>query len=110
MRRKAVREKELSSGKGYLLIDRLIDESVAKDHCRLFAKVVLKPFCEVGYHVHEGESETYYILSGKGIYNDNGEKFEVSEGDILVCPPGHGHALENSDLVNLEFMALILPD
>ena len=41
---------------------------------RLFAKLVLKPGCSIGHHVHENEDEIYYILSGTAETDDNGVK------------------------------------
>ena len=39
---------------------------------RVFGHTTVYPGSEIGYHIHNGDSETYYILSGKGRYNDNG--------------------------------------
>lgn len=110
MKREAERIPNMCGGKGSVLLERLLDESVMKDQCGLFAKVVIKPFCSLGYHEHHGEREIYYILAGKGVYDDNGQKRTVSAGEVLVCADGCGHALENTDLGNLEFMALILKE
>ena len=40
---------------------------------RLFAKSTLNPGCSIGYHVHEGDAELFYILKGTAEYNDAGE-------------------------------------
>ena len=55
-------------------------------------------------------SETYYILSGKGIYSDNGTLRMVSAGDVTFTPDGKGHGLTNSGDEDLVFMALIILD
>jgi len=39
---------------------------------RLFSHIVLEKDCEIGWHVHHGEGEAYYILKGSGEYSDNG--------------------------------------
>ena len=70
--------------------------------------MTLEPGCSLGYHEHHGESETYYILSGKGIYSDNGELRMVEAGDMTFTPDGKGHALTNAGEENLVFMALII--
>lgn len=41
---------------------------------RVFGHTTVYPGSEIGYHIHTGDSETYYILSGKGLYNDNGRE------------------------------------
>ena len=62
------------------------------------------------YHTHEGEGEAYHILQGKGLYNDNGTKYEVHPGDTTFTCDGAGHAIENIGDEDLVFMALILLD
>ena len=62
----------------------------------------------MGYHEHHGESETYYILSGEGEYDDKGTKRMVKAGDITYTPDGRGHGLINTGDTDLVFMALII--
>lgn len=64
--------------------------------------------CSLGYHEHHGETETYYILSGEGEYDDNGVKRPVKAGDITITPDGKGHGLTNTGDTDLVFMALII--
>ncbi len=78
------------------------------DRGRVFAHSTLAPGCAIGYHVHTNESETYYIYSGSGEFNDNGAAVPVSAGDVTFTGAGEGHALKNTGDVPLEFIALIL--
>lgn len=75
---------------------------------RLFNRVVLAPGAEVGWHIHKGDGETYYILSGKGEYSDNGQLVTVFPGDVLFVDDGEGHSLKNIGDDTLEAIALIL--
>ena len=75
---------------------------------RLFGHSYLEPGCEVGWHVHNGDGEVYYILRGTGEYNDNGNKIIVNEGDVTVVYSGEGHSIMNIGSDTLEFIALIL--
>ncbi len=77
---------------------------------RLFSLVQLKPGEEVQYHMHVGESETFFILSGQGIYNDNGTKVDVLPGMVTLTPSGQGHSIKNTGDEMLVFIALILVD
>ncbi len=77
---------------------------------RLFVKVSLKPGEEVEYHIHEGESESYYIISGRGIYNDGGIEREIEAGTATFTPSGCSHGIKNIGTEPLEFIALILGD
>jgi len=75
---------------------------------RVFAHSTLEPGCGIGYHVHENESEIYYIYSGSGEMDDNGTVVPVSAGDVTFTFAGQGHALRNTGTEPLEFIALIL--
>lgn len=75
---------------------------------RVFAHTTVYPGSAIGYHIHNGDSETYYILSGTGRYNDNGTYATVSAGDVTYCAPGEGHGMECISDEPLEMIALIL--
>lgn len=107
---KTVRVENMKGGNGHVIIRHLLEEDQLKDKCGLYAQVTIEPGCSLGYHEHHGESETYYILSGKGIYSDNGELRMVNAGDVTYTPDGKGHALSNSGDEDLVFMALIIKD
>ena len=95
-------------GAGHITIEPLLDEAAMGKAGRLFAKVVVKPSCEVGHHEHHGEVEAYYILSGTGMYDDNGKAIAVQPGDVLFCPDGNGHGIKNTGTEDLVFIALIV--
>ena len=100
----------MHGGEGHVIIKRLLDEKQLNGKCGLYAEVTIEPGSSLGYHEHHGESETYYILSGKGIYSDNGDLRMVEAGDVTFTPDGKGHALTNSGDEDLVFMALIIFD
>ena len=54
---------------------------------RVFAHTTLLPGCGIGFHMHNGDSEIYYIYSGTGEFNDN--------GTIRVRRRHHVHALRH---------------
>jgi len=86
----------------------LLDAEDFNGKGRVYAKNILKPGHSIGFHVHEGEQETYYFLKGEGLYSDNGEEVIVKEGDFTLCKSGEGHSLENNGAEDLEFIALIM--
>ena len=100
----------MHGGEGHVIIKRLLDEKQLNGKCGLYAEVTIEPGCSLGFHEHHGESETYYILSGKGIYSDNGTLRMVEAGDVTFTPDGKGHAMTNSGDEDLVFMALIIFD
>ena len=70
---KIVESKKLFNGAGEAEMHKILngaDEMYGKG--RVFNHLVLHPGCEIGWHVHKGDGETYYILKGRGLYNDNG--------------------------------------
>ena len=97
-----------SGGTGILRKEVLIDKEQMGEHCGLFGEVTLEPGAVLGYHEHHGETETYYILSGNGVYVDNGEEIPAKEGDVFFCKDGDGHGLKNTGESDLVFVALIL--
>ena len=75
---------------------------------RVFNHVFLAPGAEIGWHIHKGDGETYYILSGEGEYNDNGNVITVYPGDVTFVDDGEGHSMKNVSDKPLEAIALIL--
>lgn len=106
---KIIETKKLFGGAGEAEMHKILngaDEMYGKG--RVFNHVLLRPGCEVGWHVHHGDGETYYILKGRGLYNDNGTSVEVGPGDVTFVDDGEGHALLNNGKEDLEAIALIL--
>lgn len=101
-------EENLNGGKGRAYIQELLDKEQMNGKCSLYAQIILEPGSSIGYHVHHGECETYFILQGEGEYNDNGALRSVREGDVTYTSDGCGHALKNTGKENLVFMALII--
>lgn len=75
---------------------------------RVFAHTTIQPGSSIGYHEHHGESEIYYILSGEGEFNDNGNIVSIMAGDVAYTFPGMGHGIRNTGPDPLEVIALIL--
>lgn len=99
---------QMAGGKGHVLIERLLTEEQLNGKCGLYAKVTLEPGCTLGVHGHTGETETYYLLSGEGVYHDNDKSYPVKAGDVTFCEDGGTHGLDNTGDTDLTFMALII--
>ena len=97
-----------ANGVGEVLIEKILDEELA-DKCGLYARVTLPPGAVLGYHEHHGNKECYFMLSGEGVYDDNGEKRVIRAGDVTWTADGCGHGLSNEDgKEDVVFMALII--
>lgn len=57
--------------------EKLLEGERLSGKVTLFAKVTILPGDELPYHEHHGETETYHILSGEGMYQDNGKTYPV---------------------------------
>ena len=90
------------------LLDPASDELYGKG--RLFSRIVLRPGCSIGYHVHENEMEAFFVLSGRPEYSDNGQLTFLSPGDVALTMHGEGHSIGNpADAgCDAEVVALIL--
>lgn len=75
---------------------------------RLFGNITLKPGCSIGYHVHETDSELFYLIKGEVLYNDNGVECVLSAGDVMICPAGTGHSIANNGQEDAVVCALIV--
>ena len=92
--KQSVRKPAPFQGKGEITVHNLLNGDDEMSHKgRVFGHTTVYPGSEIGYHIHQGDSETYYILSGHGKYNDNGMIAEIGPGDVAYCAPGEGHGL-----------------
>ena len=108
--REITKKENVNGGAGYVLMEALLNEEERAEHCRIFSQVTIHPGCELGYHEHHGETETYYLTKGAGIYNDNGKEYPVEVGDVTFCADGNGHGIKNAGEEDLVFVALILKE
>lgn len=80
------------------------------NHIRLMGLITLIPGASIGEHVHEKESEVFYIISGNGKYLDEGKWIDIQTGDVLLCKSGGMHSLANNGTVDLVLSATIICD
>ena len=105
---KTIYNEHMRGGNGTVEITNFITPAEMNDKGRLFANITLRPGCSIGYHVHEGESELFYIMKGDVVYNDNGEEKALTAGDVMICPPGTGHGVANNGQEVAEICAVIV--
>ena len=98
---------DFKGGTGTLTLRHLLEAEELHGAGRMFAVGTLAPGASIGKHQHEGDFETYDILSGTGTIDDNGTLREVKPGDMGHCPDGESHALMNTGGEDLRFMAVI---
>ena len=85
----------MRGGNGTVELTNFATPADLNNNGRLFGTITLKPGCSIGYHVHEADSELFYLIQGQVLYNDNGVEHTLSAGDVMICPVGAGHAVAN---------------
>ena len=98
----------MRGGNGTVEITNFATPEELNEKGRLFANITLKPGCSIGYHVHEKDSELFYLMKGEALYNDNGEEKILTAGDVMLCPAGTGHAIANNCEEDVEVCAVIV--
>jgi len=71
-----------------------------KDAKMVFRKRILHPGSSIGYHLQE-KQEIYYIISGNGELNMNGQLISVTAGDAILTMPGSSHGLKPAGKADL---------
>lgn len=98
-----IREKDMTreirvkplGGEGQGEFKDLVPPELLKGEARMFNLVTLEPGAAIGLHDHTGNFEIYYLLTGKGLCNDNGQDVEVEAGDVVYTADGAQHSLKN---------------
>ena len=106
--RQIERKDNFKGGEGYLVNRVILPADGMYGKGRIFNTVTLEKNCEIGWHVHDGDGETYLVISGEGEYNDNGTVTTVRAGDVFFTDSGEGHSMKNLRDEPLVLVALVL--
>lgn len=60
-------------------------------------------------HIHFGEEQILYVLSGEGIHMVNGEEKHIKEGMLMHSPPYSEHEVINTGMDDLIFLITYTP-
>jgi len=99
---------KMRGGDGFAVVESLLTPAELYEKGRLFAKITLEPGSSIGSHVHEGEMESFYIISGEAEYLDKEETVLLSPGDATLTRSGEKHSIKSVGGTPLELIALIL--
>ena len=95
-------------GKGTIEIHAAMQgEEIFRGHGRMLAMVTLPPGSSIGYHQHVGETETYFVVEGNGIFTHNGVESPIGPGEVGLMEVGDYHGIENTGDTDLKMVALI---
>ena len=110
MRRNAdftVERESADGGLGNFEMRHLITRNELPPHVRLICEVIIEPGEICASHQHVGDTEIYYILSGKAEYEGAEGTSILEPGDATVCYDGESHAIKCLGDETLKFLAFI---
>ena len=96
----------LRGGEGCAHLKPLLTEM--PKNVKLFNTITLDPGSSIAYHIHENETEIFYLLSGKARVSDDGVIHELTAGDSMATGHGHGHSVESIGEEPLVLLAAIV--
>lgn len=99
----------MRGGEGELKVALLPPAALAA-HARLVGEIVIPPGSSIGRHAHEGETEWFLILEGKGVVDDDGREAEVGPGDAVVTGGGASHGIRSAGPGDLRLVAVIVTE
>jgi mannose-6-phosphate isomerase-like protein (cupin superfamily) len=73
------------------------------------AEARLDPGARTAAHYHPKCEEIYYILTGQGRMEIDGEMRTVARGDAIAIPPGQTHQITNTGSETLVFLCCCAP-
>ena len=77
---------------------------------QMVSQIELDPGSSIGSHLHGENEEIYWILSGEGVYNEDGTDIPACPGDVFIAFQGHNHGLKNTGPGPLVMIAVIAGD
>jgi len=102
-----VEEEHAEKGLGNFIMRHPLTGKELPPHVRLICEVIINPGEVCASHVHTGDSEIYYILSGKAAYEGAEGKSVLEAGDVTCCYDGESHAIKCLGDEPLRFLAFI---
>ncbi len=109
-----VRESEALSGElpvpgGRSMFRILLDEETVG--AKQFALLIneFDPGLTSTAHKHDTEEHAFYIISGTGVIDIEGDKISVEAGDAVFVPPGKMHQITSTGDALFKYMVLYSP-
>lgn len=99
-------EDQPAGGVGQMTFHTLLKPEVLGGRTGMFAVITLEPGNTVGEHLHDTDSEVFFLLEGEAVMLEDGKCYPVAAGDIEYCPKGHSHGLEPRGDRAVKFLAL----
>jgi len=88
-------------GKGNLVTRNFVDGK-----CKIMFSRLLSG-ASSGLHVHDGNCEIVYVISGTATFYYDGTKETVRAGQVHYCPEGHAHYMVNDTDEDVSYLAIV---
>jgi len=92
-------------GKGEYFVRTLLD-GVPGSAFKYVRDLTLYPNSSIGEHLHSGDEEIYFIISGTGMMTVDGEECLVGPGSAILTQSGSYHGLRNEGAENLRIFVV----
>lgn len=102
---RTARIKPADTNKFVMMVDPLADKAPFLSMVEIFDVGGKTPL-----HNHSAAHEMFYVLSGRGRAQCDGETWELARGDTLLLPPGKEHVVENTGPDKLYCLTVMVPN
>lgn len=91
-----LKEECIHEGRGLCLHKKIISKEEVQTPLRFLNYTIIPEGASFGLHTHGMDNEFYVLLSGQGVYTQDGQSQPVGPGDIMVNAPHSTHGIENT--------------
>jgi|TARA_Y100000389_G_scaffold177282_1_gene189399 mannose-6-phosphate isomerase-like protein (cupin superfamily) len=86
------------------------DQYVLRDNAfgdnLILSSTMLRANQSTNGHTHAGQEEVYFFINGEGEMEIDGERFPVTEGDVICINDGEFHRVFNTGFFGLYFVCV----
>jgi mannose-6-phosphate isomerase-like protein (cupin superfamily) len=83
-------------GAGDYFVRTLFEKVPGASSIKYVRDLILYPGSAIGLHPHSGDEEVYFVISGTGIMEVDGEEQAVGPGSAVLTLSGSRHGLRNT--------------
>lgn len=99
------RGSESHGGKGEYFVRALLDGAPGSAF-KYVRDLTLYPGSSIGEHLHSGDEEIYFIISGTGVMIVDEDERVVGPSSVILTPSGSHHGLRNENIENLRILVV----
>jgi mannose-6-phosphate isomerase-like protein (cupin superfamily) len=83
-------------GAGEYSVRTLLDQVPGASAIKYVRDLTLYAGSSIGPHPHSGDEEIYFVISGSGVMDVDGEERPVGPGSVVLTLSGSQHGLQNT--------------